>query len=467
MSHAMTLQPVMIIQAFSFKNEKDRLFGMNTISPLRCRTKVARNANMEKLRNGYLFPEISRLELEHIEKYPNAKLISLGIGDTTEPVPEIIASSMANYAHALSTADGYSGYGPEQGNKALREAIVKAFYKDLQIKDTEVFVSDGAQCDITRLQVLNYRFRLADARYLNTCNARSKGIPLLLGSEVTIAVQDPSFPAYIDSSVIIGQAGDEGGSGRYGSIEYMKCGPENNFFPDLATTSRTDVIFFCSPNNPTGHAATREQLELLVKFARDNGSIIIFDSAYSSYVQDDNCPRSIFEISGSRQVAIEISSFSKFAGFTGVRLGWTVVPDELLYLNGFPVIHDFNRIVSTCFNGASNVAQAGGLACLSSQGFKAVNSLVDYYMENANILGEALSSVGLQVFGSANAPYIWVHFPGSNSWDVCKDILEKTHIITVPGSGFGPSGEEFLRISAFGHRECILEAAARLKTLFL
>ncbi|CAN6678658.1 unnamed protein product [Malus baccata var. baccata] len=434
MSHAMTLQPVMIIQAFSFKNEKDRLFG--------CRTKVARNANMEKLRNGYLFPEISRLELEHIEKYPNAKLISLGIGDTTEPVPEIIASSMANYAHALSTADGYSGYGPEQGNKALREAIVKAFYKDLQIKDTEVFVSDGAQCDITRLQ-------------------------LLLGSEVTIAVQDPSFPAYIDSSVIIGQAGDEGGSERYGSIEYMKCGPENNFFPDLATTSRTDVIFFCSPNNPTGHAATREQLELLVKFARDNGSIIIFDSAYSSYVQDDNCPRSIFEIPGSRQVAIEISSFSKFAGFTGVRLGWTVVPDELLYLNGFPVIHDFNRIVSTCFNGASNVAQAGGLACLSSQGFKAVNSLVDYYMENANILGEALSSVGLQVFGGANAPYIWVHFPGSNSWDVCKDILEKTHIITVPGSGFGPSGEEFLRISAFGHRECILEAAARLKTLFL
>ncbi|CAN6543106.1 unnamed protein product [Malus baccata var. baccata] len=393
---------------------------------------VARNANMEKLRNGYLFPEISRLELEHIEKYPNAKLISLGIGDTTEPVPEIIASSMANYAHALSTADGYSGYGPEQGNKALREAIVKAFYKDLQIKDTEVFVSDGAQCDITRLQ-------------------------LLLGSEVTIAVQDPSFPAYIDSSVIIGQAGDEGGSGRYGSIEYMKCGPENNFFPDLATTSRTDVIFFCSPNNPTGHAATREQLELLVKFARDNGSIIIFDSAYSSYVQDDNCPRSIFEIPGSRQ----------FAGFTGVRLGWTVVPDELLYLNGFPVIHDFNRIVSTCFNGASNVAQAGGLACLSLQGFKAVNSLVDYYMENANILGEALSSVGLQVFGGANAPYIWVHFPGSNSWDVCKDILEKTHIITVPGSGFGPSGEEFLRISAFGHRECIREAAARLKTLFL
>ncbi|CAL2236168.1 unnamed protein product [Prunus armeniaca] len=428
-SHAIILQPV-IVQA-SFKTQKD-LLG--------CRTKVARNVNMEKLRNGYLFPEISRLEVQHIEKYPNAKLISLGIGDTTEPVPQIITSSMANYAHALSTVDGYTGYGPEQGNKALRKAIAKEFYKDLPIKDREVFVSDGAQCDITRLQ-------------------------LLLGSNVTIAVQDPSFPAYIDSSVIIGQAGVEDEAGRYGSIEYMKCGPHNNFFPDLATTSRADIIFFCSPNNPTGHAATRKQLEQLVNFARENGSIIIFDSAYSSYIKDDS-PRSIYEIPGAREVAIEISSFSKFAGFTGVRLGWTVVPEEVLYSNGFPVIHDFNRIVCTCFNGASNIAQAGGLACLSSEGFLAVRSLVDYYMENAKILVETFASVGLKVYGGTNAPYIWVHFPGSNSWDVCTKVLEKAHVITIPGSGFGPSGEEFLRISAFGHRESILEASSRLKSLF-
>ncbi|KAM5574785.1 aminotransferase ALD1, chloroplastic [Rosa sericea] len=426
-SHETIGQPV-IIHA-SMRAEKERL-GF--------RTKVPRSVNMEKLRNGYLFPE---LELQHIEKYPDAKLISLGIGDTTEPLPEIITSTMANYAHALSTADGYTGYGPEQGNKALRKAIAKAFYKDLPVKDTEVFVSDGAQCDITRLQ-------------------------LLLGSHVTIAVQDPSFPAYIDSSVIIGQAGEiKDEAGRYRSIEYMNCSPHNNFFPNLSTTSRADIIFFCSPNNPTGHAATRKQLEQLVEFARQNGSIIIYDSAYSSYIRDDS-PRSIYEIPGAREVAIEISSFSKFAGFTGIRLGWTVVPEELLYSNGFPVIYDFNRIVCTCFNGASNIAQAGGLACLSPVGLQAVHSMVDYYMENAEILVETFASLGYQVYGGANAPYIWVHFPGSSSWDVFTEILEKTHILTVPGSGFGPAGEGYLRISSFGHRDCIREASRRLRTLF-
>ncbi|KAL6176536.1 hypothetical protein ACLB2K_053169 [Fragaria x ananassa] len=429
-SHETIWQPVIVHG--SMRAEKERL-GF--------RTKVPRSVNMEKLRNGYLFPEISKLELQHTEKYPDAKLISLGIGDTTEPLPEIITSSMANYAHALSTADGYTGYGPEQGNKALREAIAKVFYKDLPVIDTEVFVSDGAQCDITRLQ-------------------------LLLGSNVTIAVQDPSFPAYIDSSVIIGQAGEiKDEAGRYRSIEYMNCSPHNNFFPNLSTTSRADIIFFCSPNNPTGHAATRKQLEQLVEFARQNGSIIIYDSAYSSYIRDDS-PRSIYEIPGAREVAIEISSFSKFAGFTGIRLGWTVVPEELLYSNGFPVIHDFNRIVCTCFNGASNIAQAGGLACLSPEGIQAVHSMVDYYMENAKILVETFASLGYQVYGGANAPYVWVHFPGSSSWDVFTEVLEKTHILTVPGSGFGPAGEGCLRISAFGHRECIREASRRLRTLF-
>ncbi|XP_050377621.1 LL-diaminopimelate aminotransferase, chloroplastic-like [Argentina anserina] len=426
-----TIWQPMIVHA-SMRAEKERLVFC---------TKVPRSVNMEKLQSGYLFPEISKLELQHIEKYPEAKLISLGIGDTTEPLPEIITSSMANYAHALSTTDGYTGYGPEQGTKALREAITKAFYKDLPVKHTEVFVSDGAQCDITRLQ-------------------------LLLGSQVTVAVQDPSFPAYIDSSVIIGQAGEiKDEAGRYKSIEYMNCSPHNNFFPNLSTTSRADIIFFCSPNNPTGHAATKKQLEQLVEFARLNGSIIIYDSAYSSYIRDDS-PRSIYEIPGAREVAIEISSFSKFAGFTGIRLGWTVVPEELLYSNGFPVIHDFNRIVCTCFNGASSIAQAGGLACLSSEGFQAVHSMVDYYMENARILVDTFASLGYQVYGGANAPYVWVHFPGSSSWDVFAEILEKTHILTVPGSGFGPAGEGCLRISAFGHRECIREASRRLRTLF-
>ncbi|EYU35399.1 hypothetical protein MIMGU_mgv1a018917mg [Erythranthe guttata] len=256
--------------------------------------------------------------------------------------------------------------------------------------------------------------------------------------------------AYIDSSVIIGQAGDvEKESGSYENIKYMKCEPKNSFFPDLSKTARTDVIFFCSLNNPTGHAASRQQLEQVVRFAQENGSIIVYDSAYAVYISDES-PRSIYEIPGAEKVAIEVSSFSKIAGFTGVRLGWTVVPKELLYSNGFPVINDFNRIVCTCFNGASRIAQAGGLASLSKE---AVISLIDYYKENAEILLETFKSMGLRVYGGVNAPYLWVHFPSSNSWNVF-----------VPGSGFGPAGKEFIRVTAFGQRENILEASRRLRS---
>ncbi|KAL0365121.1 UNVERIFIED_CONTAM: Aminotransferase ALD1, chloroplastic [Sesamum angustifolium] len=404
------------------------------------RTKVSRNPKMERLRCNYLFPEISAREAQHLKKYPNAEVISLGIGDTTEPLPDTVASSMADYAYKLATPAGYRGYGAEQGSKELRRQISETLYKDMGIKDTEVFVSDGAQCDISRLQ-------------------------LLFGANMSIAVQDPTFPAYVDSSVIIGQTGDvEKESGSYQKIEYMTCGPQNSFFPDLSKTARTDIIFFCNPNNPTGHAASRQQLERLVQFAQENGSIIVYDAAYAVYITEGR-PRSIYEIPGARKVAIEVSSFSKIVGFTGVRLGWTVVPEELLYSNGFPVIKDFNRIVCTCFNGASRIAQAGGLAALSPEGFKAVLSLADYYKENAEILLETFRLLGLRAYGGINAPYLWVHFPGSNSWDVFNEILEKTHIITVPGSGFGPAGKEFIRVTAFGHREKILEASKRLRRL--
>ncbi|XP_051145317.1 aminotransferase ALD1, chloroplastic isoform X2 [Andrographis paniculata] len=404
------------------------------------RTKVARNPSMERLQNNYLFPEISEREIQHMKKYPNAKVISLGIGDTTQPLPDVVASSMADYAYGLSTLKGYRGYGAEQGSTELRKAIAETFYKDMGIQDTEVFVSDGAQCDISRLQ-------------------------LLFGSNMSIATQDPIFPAYIDSSVIIGQTGDvEKDSGRYQNIEYMKCEPQNNFFPDFSKVARTDIIFLCSPNNPTGHAASREQLHELIRFAQRNGSIIVYDSAYAGYITDGS-PRSIYEIPGAKKVAIEVSSFSKFVGFTGVRLGWTVIPKELLYSNGFPVIHDFNRIACTCFNGASRIAQAGGLASLTGEGFKGVLSLVNYYQENAKILLETFKLLGLKAYGGVNAPYLWVHFPGSNSWDVFNEILEKTHIITVPGSGFGPAGKEFIRVTAFGRRENILEATKRLTGL--
>ncbi|KAL9672674.1 hypothetical protein QQ045_028926 [Rhodiola kirilowii] len=344
-------------------------------------------------------------------------------------------------AEPAEKTEGYSGYGAEQGEKALRAAIASTFYGDLGIDDDDVFVSDGAKCDISRLQIL-------------------------FGSDVTMACQDPSYPAYVDSSVIMGQTGQYSSEvGKYQNIEYMRCSPENGFFPDLSTVARTDVIFFCSPNNPTGASASRDQLKQLVKFAKDNGSILVYDSAYAKYISDDS-PRSIFEIPGAHEVAIETTSFSKYAGFTGVRLGWTVVPKQLLFSDGFPVAKDFNRIVCTCFNGASNVSQAGGLACLSPEGLKAMGDAIGFYKENTSIIVDTFNSLGFKVYGGKNAPYVWVHFPGRSSWDVFAEILEKTHVVTTPGSGFGPGGEGFVRVSAFGHRENIIEACRRFKELY-
>ncbi|XP_054799243.1 aminotransferase ALD1, chloroplastic-like [Prosopis cineraria] len=401
-------------------------------------TGIPRSVHMENLQNEYLFPEIFMRESEHARKNPHARVLRLGIGDTTEPIPSMITSTMVEKALALSTVQGYKGYGPEQGNGDLRKAIAERFYRDSLVKENEVFISDGAQCDISRIQ-------------------------MLLASSLTMAVQDPTFPAYVDSSVIAGRAGRfQAETLKYRNIVYMKCGPENNFFPDLSATPRADVIFFCSPNNPTGNAATRQQLKQLVDFAKANGSIIIYDSAYASFISDES-PRSIFEIPGAEEVAIEISSFSKFAGFTGVRLGWTVVPQQLLYSNGYPVIKDYNRLVCTSFNGASNIVQAGGLACLSDEGFQALGNTVNYYKENAKILVDTFESLGLKVYGGKNAPYVWVHFPGRNSWDVFNKILQRADIVTVPGIGFGPGGEGFIRVSAFGHRDSILEASTRLR----
>nr|CAB3496802.1 unnamed protein product [Digitaria exilis] len=401
------------------------------------RTMVTRNPNMEKLKKGYLFPEISIKREAHQKKYPDAKIISLGIGDTTEPIPSIIASAMAEYALALSTPEGYQGYGPEQGQTSLRKVIAEKVYPNMGIKDSDVFISDGAQCDIARLQ-------------------------MLFGPNVTIAVQDPTFPGYVDNGVIVGQTGAADESGRYAGIAYMRCAPENNFFPDLSRVPRTDVIFFCSPNNPTGHVASPAQLRELVDFARRNGSIVVFDSAYAWYVSEGK-PRSIYEVPGAREVAIEVSSFSKFAGFTGVRLGWAVVPSELRYADGHPVARDFDRIVCTCFNGASSVAQAGGLASLATEeGRDAVRRVVGVYKENARVLVDTFASLGKEVYGGADSPYVWVRFPGRRSWDVFAEILEKTHVITVPGSGFGPGGEGFVRVSAFNSKDRVLEAAARL-----
>jgi len=244
----------------------------------------------------------------------------------------------------------------------------------------------------------------------------------------------------------------------------MPCNAANNFFPDLASLPRTDVVYFCSPNNPTGVAASKSQLEEIVRICKERGSILVFDAAYAPFIRSEGVPKSIFEIEGADEVAIEVNSFSKYAGFTGVRLGWTVIPSKLKFADGSSVKTDFNRVMTTAFNGASNIAQSGGLACCSPGGLEEIKTLIDYYLGNAALLREMAESLGYKVFGGTDAPYIFMQLPeGKSSWDMFSEILEKAQVVTIPGAGFGPGGEGYLRLSAFAPREKIIEACTRLK----
>jgi len=384
---------------------------------------VRRNVNFTRLHPVYLFADIAKQKAAFLLKNPHAQLISLGIGDTTEPIVQTVDQKLVEKAQALGTMRGYSGYGPEQGDPLLREKIALA----AGVKPEEVFVSDGSKCDIGRLQHL-------------------------FGTGLKVAVQDPTYPAYVDNSII-------GGSSE---IVYLACQPENGFFPEIEKAPPFDLLYFCSPNNPTGAVATHAQLERLVKEVKCRGAILLFDAAYSRYIQDPTLPRSIFEIAGAREVAIELGSFSKIAGFTGVRLGWTIVPEELHYEEGGSVRADWQRIATTCFNGASNIAQAGGVAVLEPQGLQEVELQIAFYLENASLLKDAFEKSGFTVYGGGNAPYLWIHFPGRSSWEVFEELLEKAHIVTTPGVGFGPAGEGFVRVSPYGHRSHILEAIQRI-----
>jgi len=367
------------------------------------------------------------------------RIISLGIGDTTQPIPEHILKGLVEGASKLGSSDGYSGYGSEQGQGSLREKIAEKLYNGI-IDADEVFVSDGAKCDIMRLQQM-------------------------FGPGVVSAVQDPAYPVYVDTSVMLGQTGElDTETMHYENIVYMPCTAENGFFPDYSSLPRADVVYFCSPNNPTGVAATREQLTSLVKTCKERGSILVFDAAYAPFIRDPNVPKSIFEIDGAKEVAIEVNSFSKYAGFTGVRLGWTVVPSELKFKDGTPVRNDFNRVMSTAFNGASNIVQNGGMACLDDEGLKEIDTLIDYYLANAAILKDTMEGLGYTVFGGTDAPYVFVKLAdGVSSWDMFSEILEKAQVVTIPGAGFGPLGDNYLRLSAFAPKEKVIEACERLK----
>ena len=399
-----------------------------------------RNPCIANIKAGYLFPEIAKRRREYAAAHPGAKIISLGVGNTTEPILPHINAGLVEGARKLGTVEGYSGY-QDEGLLELREKISRVFYRG-QFAADEIFVSDGAKCDIGRLQ-------------------------LLFGAGTPVAVQDPSYPVYVDGSVLMGAAGGWEGSG-YRGISYLPCTEENGYFPDLSPESGLTpncLIYFCSPNNPTGAVAGREQLSLLVETARKNGSFIIFDAAYAEYIRDSKLPKTIFEIDGARSCAIEVNSFSKPAGFTGVRLGWSVIPKELKYSGGESVNADWSRIMSTIFNGASNIAQAGGLAALDSEGLKEIKVLSDFYLENAKLIRATLEKKGISCVGGDNSPYIWARFPGRDSWEVFSEILEKCQVVTTPGAGFGPAGQSFVRFSAFGHRADVEEACERLGIL--
>ncbi|MDR2495498.1 MAG: LL-diaminopimelate aminotransferase [Spirochaetaceae bacterium] len=396
---------------------------------------IPRNRCVQNLKAGYLFPEIARRRREFAASHPEARIISLGVGNTTEPILPHTNNALVEAARALGTAAGYSGYADE-GLLSLRERISDVFYAG-RFGPDEIFISDGAKCDIGRLQ-------------------------LLFGARTNIAVQDPSYPVYVDGSVLTGAAGSGNGAG-YQGITYLPCTRENGYFPDLSRVPPGSLIYFCSPNNPTGATATREQLGALVGAALDKGCLIVFDGAYCEYIRNPLLPKSIFELDGAAACAVEVNSFSKSAGFTGVRLGWTVVPKALRYAGGESVNDDWARLTATVFNGASNIAQAGGLGALDAEGRKETRALTDFYLGNAGIIRGALQSLGISCAGGDNSPYIWACFPGRDSWEVFEEVLETCQIITTPGSGFGPAGQSFIRFSAFGHRACVEEACARLR----
>lgn len=399
------------------------------------------NPSYRRLTAGYLFPEIGRRTREFQTAHPDARILRLGIGDTTEPLVPSITGGLHGAVDKLADRTTYSGYGDSEGIPALREAIA-ALYQSIgaDVRADDVHVSDGAKSD-------------------------SANIQSIFSTDSVVAVQDPAYPVYVDSNVMAGRTGLKNDLGQYEGLVYMPCTAENGFFPELPDR-KVDLIYLCSPNNPTGAVATRAQLEAFVAYAREHGAVILFDSAYSDFITDPALPRSIYEIPGARECAIEINSFSKSAGFTGVRLGWTLVPAELRVEDSEPgeVKKMWTRRQNTFFNGASNIVQAGGLAALGDAGRKETLEIVRYYMENAGIIRTALEALGLTVFGGVNAPYVWLRTPnGLDSWTFFDKLLGECHVVGTPGAGFGPSGEGYFRLSAFGHRENVIEATERIR----
>ncbi len=404
------------------------------------------NENYQKLPGSYLFAEIARRVKAYQAENPAADIIRLGIGDVTQPLSPAVIEAFHKGVDDLTNVATFKGYGPDFGYDFLVNAIREKDYaaRGVSLEYDEVFISDGAKCDVGNLQEI---FSL-DAR---------------------IAVTDPVYPVYVDSNAMAGRAGEFGADGKWSNLVYLPCNEENGFVPALPTEP-VDVIYLCYPNNPTGTTLTRAQLKVFVDYAKEHGSLIVYDAAYRAYVSNKEIPLSIYEVEGAKDVAIECNSFSKTAGFTGVRCAYTVVPHgvkglgangELVSLNSL-----WKRRVATKFNGVSYPVQVAAAAVYSDEGQKQIKETIAYYMENARIIREGLIKQGMTVFGGVDAPYIWLKVPqGMTSWAFFDLLLTKLNLVGTPGSGFGPSGEGYFRLTAFNTRENTLRATERLKNL--
>lgn len=405
------------------------------------------NDNYRKLAAGYLFPEIGRRVKAFAAAHPDAAIIRLGIGDVTLPLAPAITQAMSAAVLEMGEASSFKGYGPEQGYDFLIDAVAQHDYasRGVSIARDEIFISDGSKCDSGNLQEI-------------------------FDQQARFAVADPVYPVYVDSNVMAGRTGPVGPSGHCEGITYLPATEANGFVPDPPREA-VDFVYLCSPNNPTGAVTTRAQLARWVDWARANDAVIIFDAAYEAFIRDPALPRSIYEIEGAKSCAIEMRSFSKRAGFTGVRCAFTVVPKEVLGRTPsgerVPLNALWSRRQTTKFNGASYIVQRGAAAVYTPDGLAQTGAQIDLYMGNAARLREGLGALGFTVYGGENAPYIWLKTPrGVPSWDFFNELLARAHVVGTPGSGFGPSGEGFFRLSAFNSPSNVEEALARIAKAF-
>lgn len=400
------------------------------------------NENYLKLPGSYLFSTIAKKVNAYIEANPDKKVIRLGIGDVTQPLAPAIIEALSAAVDEMGNAESFHGYAPDLGYSFLRETIANEDYisRGCKIEADEIFVSDGAKSDCGNIQEI----------FDESC---------------TIAVCDPVYPVYVDSNVMAGRTGEyDEVTGKWSNVIYMPCTAENKFVPELPEKT-PDLIYLCVPNNPTGTTLTRDQLKVWVDYANQTGAVILYDAAYEAYIAEDEVPHTIYEIEGAKTCAIEFRSFSKNAGFTGVRLGFTVIPKELV--RGGVALHAlWARRHGTKFNGAPYIIQKAGMAVYSEEGKAQLKDQVAYYMRNANVIYEGLKEAGCEVYGGVNAPYIWLKVPaGMTSWEFFDLLLEEASVVGTPGSGFGPSGEGYFRLTAFGTYENTVEAIERLKKM--